>query len=249
MLLKNKTAVITGCNRGIGLEILKVFVKNDIKEVFACVREISKDFLQNIKEIAHGTKTIITPIELDLSNEESVKTAGKEIILSAKNIDILINNAGSISTSLFQMTSLETTKKIFSINFFSQILFSQYIVKAMIKNKSGSIIFVSSTSALDGNIGRTSYSSSKSALNTLAITLSKELGSKNIRVNVIAPGLTNTDMMKDNTSEDTIKEVVNNCSLNRVAESQEIANAILFFSCDLSSYITGQILRVDGGMK
>ena len=119
----------------------------------------------------------------------------------------------------------------------------------MIKNKSGSIIFVSSTSALDGNIGRTSYSTSKSALNTLAITLSKELGSKNIRVNVIAPGLTNTDMMKNNTSEETIEDVVNNCSLNRVAESQEIANAILFFSCDLSSYITGQILRVDGGMK
>ena len=249
MILKNKTAVITGCNKGIGQEILKVFAENQLDKVFACVRQIDENFKNQIIEINQNSQTKIIPVKLDLSNEESVKKSANEIISNSSNIDILINNAATISTSLFQMTKIDDAKKLYNINFFSQFLFTQFILKAMTKNKNGSIVFVSSTSSQDGNVGRSVYSSSKSAINALALTLSKELGSKNIRVNIVAPGLTNTDMMKKNTPPEKINEVINLCSLKRFAEPREIANAVLFLSSNLSSYITGQTLRVDGGMK
>ena len=118
----------------------------------------------------------------------------------------------------------------------------------MIRKKNGSVIYISSSSAIDSNLGRSAYSASKAAIISQAKTLSKELGPLNIRVNTIAPGLTNTDMMKDNTPAEVIKEVTSNLSLKRVADPEEIANLALFLASDLSSYITGQVIRIDGGM-
>ena len=118
----------------------------------------------------------------------------------------------------------------------------------MMKNKKGSILYISSSSALDGNEGRSAYSSAKSALITQSKVLSRELGAYNIRVNTIAPGLTDTDMMKKNTSQDAIKDVLSRVSLKRIADPIEIANVALMLSSDLSSYITGQVIRADGGM-
>ena len=131
---------------------------------------------------------------------------------------------------------------------FSLTKFTQYILKSITKTKNGSIIYISSTSALDNNIGRNAYSSTKSAIISQAHTLSRELGRYNIRVNTIAPGLTDTDMMRKNTPENILKDVVSKLSLKRVANTEEIANVALFLSSDLSSYVTGQTLRVDGGM-
>ena len=118
----------------------------------------------------------------------------------------------------------------------------------MIKTKKGSIIYISSTSAIDGNEGRSAYSASKAAIISQAKVLSKELGNYNIRVNVIAPGLTKTDMMENNTSSETIQNTIKQISLKRVAKTDEIANVVLFLASDLSSYISGQTIRVDGGM-
>jgi 3-oxoacyl-[acyl-carrier protein] reductase len=118
----------------------------------------------------------------------------------------------------------------------------------MIKNKKGSILYISSSSALDGNEGRSAYSAAKAAMISQAKVLSRELGIYNIRVNAIAPGLTDTDMMKQNTPKEIIKDVISRTSLKRVADTKEIANAALFLSSDLSTYITGQVVRVDGGM-
>ena len=146
------------------------------------------------------------------------------------------------------MTPIDKFKEIFQINYFSQIVFTQQIIKNMIKNKKGSITYVSSTSGIDGNEGRGAYSDSKAAIISKAKVLSKELGRFNIRVNSIAPGLTNTSMMNDNTSNDKIKSTIENLSIKRFADPNEIANTILFLSSDLSSYITGQTIRVDGGM-
>ena len=109
-------------------------------------------------------------------------------------------------------------------------------------------MFISSSSAIDGNEGRSAYSSSKAAINTLAKTLSQELGKFNIRVNAIAPGLTDTDMMKKNTPDNILNDVVSSVSLKRVAKPVEIANVALLLSSDLMSYVTGQVIRVDGGM-
>ena len=247
MLLKNKTAVVTGCNRGIGKKILEVFSANGAT-VFACVRNISEEFKSNIKEIEKNTKNKIIPIQFDLSNENQIKEAANSILSSNKSIDILINNAAMIHTAIFQMTSIKKLKEVFEIDFFSQTNFTQYILKSMVKNKKGSILYISSSSALDGNEGRSAYSSAKSALITQSKVLSRELGVHNIRVNTIAPGLTDTDMMKENTTQETIKDVLSRVSLRRIASTEEIANTALFLSSDLSSYITGQVIRVDGGM-
>ena len=118
----------------------------------------------------------------------------------------------------------------------------------MIKNKKGSIVYISSSSALDGNEGRSAYSSSKAAIIAQAKVLSRELGIHNIRVNSIAPGLTDTDMMKENHKKELVSEVLSRTSLKKAANPREIANVILFLSSDLASYITGQNIRVDGGM-
>ena len=193
-------------------------------------------------------KNKIIPVEIDFEDIEKVKKGAQIILEHNIPIDILVNNAGIIENSLFQMSSMKNIKKIFEINYFSQTIFTQFILKSIIKNKKGSIVYISSSSAIDGNIGRNSYSSSKAAIISQAKTLSKELGKMNIRVNSIAPGLTDTDMMRKNTPVNILKDVVNDLSLKRVANPNEIANVALFLSSDLSSYITGQTIRVDGGM-
>ena len=247
MLLKNKTAVVTGCNRGIGKKVLEVFSSNGAT-VFACVRNITKEFQDNINELTKKNKNEIIPIQFDLNDDAQIKEAATKIISSTKPIDILVNNAGVLHTAIFQMTSIKKLKEIFEIDFFSQTNFTQYILKSMVKNKKGSVLYISSSSALDGNEGRSAYSAAKSALLTQSKVLSREIGIHNIRVNAIAPGLTNTDMMTKNTDDKTIKDVLSRVSLRRVAQPEEIANSALFLASDLSSYITGQVIRVDGGM-
>ena len=146
------------------------------------------------------------------------------------------------------MTKIEKIKQIFDINFFSQLEFTQIIIKKMLKNKGSSIINISSTAALDPVQGRIAYSASKSALISFSQILSKELSKFNIRVNVIAPGLVDTDLMHESHSEEIINKVLRNTSVNRLGQASEIANLALFLSSNLSSYINGQVIRIDGGM-
>ena len=247
MLLQNKTAVVTGCNRGIGSKILEVFSANGAT-IFACVRNINEEFRTYLNEIKKKFNNQIIPIQFDLNDENQIKEAANNILSSNSSIDILVNNAATIHTALFQMTSLKKLKEVFETNFFSQTIFTQYILKSMIKKKTGSILYISSSSALDGNEGRSAYSSAKAAMITQAKVLSREVGMYNIRVNAIAPGLTNTDMMKKNTPEEILSEVKSRISLKRIADPEEIANVALLLSSDLASYITGQVIRADGGM-
>ena len=247
MLLKNKTAIITGSNRGIGKSMLNIFSEHGAN-IIACVRKADKDFINEISRLQKKYDNQISYKNLNFENEQECLETGKQISLEFSEIDILINNAGAIQTSLFQMTPIKKFKEIFQINYFSQIVFTQQIIKKMIKNKKGSIIYISSTSGIDSNEGRGAYSDTKAAIISKSKTLSKELGRYNIRVNCIAPGLTNTRMMTENTSEDNIKKVIENLSLKRFAETNEIANVALFLSSDLSTYLTGQTIRVDGGM-
>ena len=247
MLLKNKTAVITGCNKGIGKKILNVFSENGA-DIFACIRNLDDDFKTHINELEKKYKNKIFPIKLDLNDRNSIKESANIILKSGKSIDILVNNAGAIYTALFQMTSRKKLEEIFEVNYFSQADFTQNIIKSMIKKKISSIVYISSSAAIDGNVGRSAYAASKAAINSHAKVLSKELGTYNIRVNVIAPGLTETEMMSENTPKNIIEETLMSTSLKRVGQPNEIANVALFLSSELSSYITGQTIRVDGGM-
>ena len=145
------------------------------------------------------------------------------------------------------MTSEKQLNEIFQVNYFSQIYFTQLITKGMIKNKKGNIIFVSSTSGINGDYGRFAYSSTKAAIINSVKTLSKELSSFNIRVNSISPGLTDTDLMKSNTKENIIQDEVKKITLKRIATALEISKSILFLASEESSYVNGQNLIVDGG--
>lgn len=247
MLLKHKTSIITGCNRGIGLRILETFVQNGA-DVFACYRKKSDQIIDNCKNLSEKFGVRVYPVFFDLRNIGEIKSAFQEIFENTKNIDVLVNNAGIIHTSLFQMTKIENYREIFDVNFFSYIDFTQKISKLMTKKKNGSIINISSSAAHEANIGRSAYASSKSSIEVLSKVISRELGRFNIRVNCIAPGLTETDMMKDSTPDKFLKDTLNRISLNRVGNPNEIANVALFLASDLSSYITGQTIKVDGGM-
>jgi len=242
-----KTAIITGCSKGIGKAILNLF-SNNYQNIWACTRKKDEIFENYLINLSEQKKININNIYFDFANIENVIEAGKKIIAESENIDVLVNNAGVIQTSLFQMTKIENIKKIFEVNYFSQLQFTQIILKKMMKKRKGSIINISSTSSIDAETGRLSYSSSKSALATSSKVLSRELGAFNIRVNVIAPGLTDTDLMRNNHSDEIIENVKKNISLKRIAEPEEIANVVLFLASDQSSYINGQVIRVDGGM-
>lgn len=145
------------------------------------------------------------------------------------------------------MTSLKSLRNIFEINFFSQFLLTQIYLKLLNKSKKGSIIFVSSNSANENPVGRSAYSASKAALNSLTKTISKEMGVKNLRVNAVLPGLTDTKMAKNFTKDDAIDEYLNKVALKRIAKTSEIANVIAFLASDKSSYINGQLITIDGG--
>ena len=247
LLLKNKNTVITGCNRGIGKEIVRVFAENGAN-IWACVRRESGTFSKYINNLEQKHSVSINPVYFDLSDEEQIKTGVKTIKETKEPVDILVNNAGVIFTALFQMTSMQKLKEMFEINYFSQMLLTQYISRIMMRQKSGSIINISSSAALEGNEGRTGYASAKAAMIASTKVLAKELAPYNIRVNAVAPGLTQTEMMESSTPEDALKETLNRICMKRVGQPEEIANSVLFLASDLSSYMTSQVLRVDGGM-
>jgi 3-oxoacyl-[acyl-carrier protein] reductase len=246
MLLKNKNAIITGCNKGIGKSILETFANNGAN-IIACVRRETPEFLSFISEVMEETGVIIDPIYFDFENADEVKESIRTIMSLKKNLDILVNNAGIATGSLFQMTSVTELDFVMRINFTSQILFSQGISRLMSRKKRGSIINIASIAGIIGNPGTLSYGSSKAALMFATRTMATELGGNNIRVNAIAPSVTKTDMF-DQMDEKAREKMINASALRRAGEPIEIANVALFLASDLSSFMTGQTLRVDGGI-
>ena len=164
-------------------------------------------------------------------------------------VDVLVNNAGIIYTSLFQMTPVDKMKEVFEINFFSQMALTQSITRIMTRQKGGSIINISSSAAFEGNEGRTAYASSKAAMICSTKVMARELGGFNIRVNAIAPGLTNTNMMVESTAKDALESTLQRTCMKRVGRPEEIANAVLFLASDLSSYLTGQVYALTEACK
>lgn len=241
-----KTVLITGCNRGIGESMMKLFAEHGAS-VIACCRKESIDFTQTIQKVADQNKVLIVPLYFDLANEDEIRKALNILLLNKMKIDILINNAGVAHGGLLQMTTMKRLKEVFEINFFSQVLITQYIAKLMIKQKGGKIINIASVAGIDSFPGYTAYGSSKAAFMYFTKTIAKELAPYNIRVNAIAPGLTDTQMavmMEDKAKIDMITK----SAFNRLGEPEEIAQLALFLASDRSSFITGQIIRIDGGM-
>lgn len=246
MLLAGKTAVITGCLQGIGRAAMEVFAQNGAN-VFACCQYETEEFTRYIKELSEENQVKIIPIYFDLMNDTSIKQGARDIQKEKLPIHILVNVAGMTQDALFHMITLEQMKTVFQVNYFSQILFSQYITKLMLKNREGSVINISSISALDGNPGQVVYASSKAAILAATKTMSAELAPKGIRVNAIAPGVIDTSMTAI-VPKEVLEGHLNKSNMKRMGMPIEAANAILYLASDLSSFVTGQIIRVDGGI-
>lgn len=246
MLLENKTAVVTGCNRGIGKAILTRLAENG-SNVIAIVRKESETFSQYCDELEKKNDIKIHTVYADFSSEEEVNNAVKEIRKLKLPIDILVNNIGVANPlNILTMTKMETIHQAFQVNLFSALLLTQGIAKLMMRQKSGSVVFVSSSAAFDGG-SNIEYCASKGAINGAVKRLAIELGAFGIRVNAVAPGLTSTDMGNSMSEEDEAIALSMNV-MKRKGDVTEIADSVLFLASDMASFITGQILRVDGGL-
>ncbi len=247
-MLRGKNIVVTGCLQGIGKETLKVFAQNGAN-VYACAYKQDEVFEAFCKELEEENNVEVWPIYFDMMDNASIKEGAKTIQQGKKEIHGLVNIAGINKDALFNMVTYQDMLDTFQVNFFSQIIFTQYIVKLMQRNKiPGSIAFTSSISALDGNSGQTTYASSKAALIGAMKTMALELGKQGIRVNAVAPGVIRTPMTNA-LSEDVIKNKVKTMDIPRLGEATEVANTFMYLMSDISSHITGQIIRVDGGIR
>ena len=245
-LLEGKNAIVTGTARGIGHKIVEVFAANGAN-VWACARKQTPEMDAYCKDLSEKYGVEVKPVYFELTDRNAMKDAFKSIMAEKKPIDVLVNNAGITYNALFQMSNEDKIKESFDINFTSPYLFSQYVIKLMLRAGQGSVVNISSTAAIDGNSGRSIYGATKASLWCASKSMAEELGPKGSRVNCIAPGITQTDMLSSMT-EEVINETVMATDSQRAGEPVDIANAALFLASDLSSYITGQIPRVDGGM-
>lgn len=245
-LLIGKNAIVTGTARGIGKSIVEIFAQNGAN-IWACARKQDGEFEEHLSNLSQQYNVTIRPLYFDLNDINQIKTAVKTIIDDKSNIDILVNNAGVTYNALFQMSTQDKINEVLKVNFVSPVIFTQYIVKIMLKRRSGSIINISSSAAIDANSGRSIYGASKAALICATKALANELGEQGIRANIIAPGITQTDMLSSMTDE-VIQKTIVDTDLKKAGHPIDIANTALFLASDLSSYITGQVIRVDGGM-
>lgn len=244
-MLKGKNVIITGANRGIGKAILEIFARNKAN-IWACCRKKNPVFEAEVQELAEKNGVWIRPVYFELGDETSIHSGLATILSEKLPIDVLINNAGITATALLQQTTIDEIKHVFEINFFSHLSVIRRVSKSMIRNKNGVIINMASIAGIEHQPGRIAYGSSKAALIWMTQSLAKELGPFHIRVNAIAPGAIQTHMVTDY-PEEKITKIVSETGLRRLGNPEEIAEVALFLASDASSYINGQIIKVDGG--
>ena len=244
-LLNGKNILLTGGSRGIGKSIVEVLIKNGANVGFtfsssdAAANKITKDLNKN------GNKCIA--YKSDASQLIQCDELVKSFLKDFETIDVLINNAGITRDNLLLRMREEDFDQVIEVNLKSVFNMTKACQRIFLKNKSGSIINMSSVVGVKGNAGQSNYSASKAGIIGFSKSIALELGSRNIRCNVIAPGFIKTEMT-DNLSEAIIEGWTENIPLRRPGESNDVANLCLFLASDLSSYITGQVINVDGGL-
>ncbi len=236
-----KVALITGGSRGIGkacaIELAKAGC--DVIINYAGNDEAANKTVEELKALGSNAKAM----KFDVSNQELVEHAIKEIIEQYKKIDILVNNAGITRDGLFMRMNAQNWLDVINTNLNSAYYVSNPVAKIMIKQRSGAIINMASISGIYGNAGQANYSTAKAGLIGMTKALAKELASRNIRVNAVAPGFIQTDMTKDLPQE----QIVDRIPLKRLGEPEDIAKTVKFLALD-TTYITGQVIGVDGGL-
>ena len=245
-LLKGKVALITGAARGIGRKIAEVYASEGAEIAFT---DLSRDDNMNSleKELnAAGTKC--KGFVSDASDYNAAQTTVEEVIAEFGKIDILVNNAGITRDTLLMRMEEEMWDLVIKVNLKSVFNFTKAAQKYMLKARAGSIINMSSVVGVNGNAGQSNYSASKAGILGFTMSVAKELGSRNVRCNAIAPGFIITDMTSK-LSEEVKEQWVKTIPLRRGGVPEDVANAAVFLGSDLSSYVTGQTLSVCGGMS
>ncbi|UCC45126.1 MAG: SDR family oxidoreductase [Candidatus Zixiibacteriota bacterium] len=244
-MLTGKYALVTGANRGIGLAILKTLAQHGANVIGGARREGSLDDV--CSELSDSCGIEATPVYFDVSQPDQVKAAFQKITRITKQLDIAVNNAGIMDSSLLAMARSEDIESVFATNVFGTIYVMQYAARMMIRHKSGSIINLSSIMGVNGAEGQVVYSGSKAAIIGITRSAAKELAPYQIRVNAIAPGFIDTDMVSS-ISEEIRRERVDSIKIQRIGTPEDVANCTLFLASDNAAYVTGQVVGVDGGM-
>lgn len=246
-MLEGKNVIITGCLQGIGKETMVVFAQNRAN-IIACAYRQDEEFACFCDQLAKENDIEIVPIYFDMSDNEAVKSAAKQIVSWKKEIHALVNIAGMNRDAYFSMLSYQDLYDTFQVNFFAQILFTQYIARWMQRKKTkGSIVFTSSITAMVGTEGQVAYGASKAALIGAMRSMAIELGKDGIRVNAVAPGVIHSPMTQQ-LDDALICERMLKMDMPRLGNADEVSNLYMFLVSDLACHITGQVIRVDGGM-
>jgi 3-oxoacyl-[acyl-carrier protein] reductase len=244
--LKDKAAVVTGGTAGIGKEIAMAFAKEGAHvAIFGTNAERAAEVIDHLKNAYPNQKFIVKLA--DVSDKKAVDQALQEILAEFGKIDILVNNAGITRDGLLMKMSEEDWDRVIAVNLKSVYNTCQALVRPMLKARSGKIINITSVVGLNGNAGQTNYAASKAGMIGFTQSLAKEVASRGICVNCIAPGFIKTpmtDVLTDAQKEGILKQV----PMGRLGNAEEIANTAVFLASDWSNYITGQVLTVDGGM-
>jgi 3-oxoacyl-[acyl-carrier protein] reductase len=244
-LLQGKTAIITGASRGIGKGIAEIFAKNGANIAFTYSSSVESAQALEKELNAMGVKA--KGYQSDASDFNEAQAFVDAVLEDFETVDVLINNAGITKDNLLMRMSEEDFDKVIDVNLKSVFNMTKAIQKTFLKQRSGSIINMSSVVGVKGNAGQTNYSASKAGVIGFSKSVALELGSRNIRCNVIAPGFIETEMTAK-LNEEVVKGWRDAIPLKRGGSTEDVANACLFFASDMSSFVTGQVLNVCGGM-
>lgn len=246
-LLENKVAIVTGASRGIGEAVALKLAEHGAHVAFSYLssEEKAKALEEKLKGMGVNAKAYKSNAAVFADCEAMVNDVIKEF----GNVDVCVNNAGISKDNLLLRLTLEQWDEVINTNLTSIFNMTKQVIKPMMKAKKGSIINMSSIVGVSGNAGQASYAASKAGILGFTMSVAKELGSRNIRCNAIAPGFVETDMTHYLKDGDGAKKFLEGIPLGRFGRAEEIANTTLFLASDLSSYLTGQVITVDGGLN
>jgi 3-oxoacyl-[acyl-carrier protein] reductase len=245
MLLEGKKAIVTGGARGIGLEIVLRFLTEGATVYFIDLNP--SESLTDMEKAAKGGGGKVFFKQANVAVEEKIVPVIEEILKDAETIDILVNNAGITDNNLIFRMTLEDWNRVMSINLASAFMISKVVGRHMAKNKSGSIVNMASVVGIGGNAGQASYAASKAGLIGLTHSLAKEIGMRGVRVNAVAPGYIDTEMTRE-LPEAAHEAFLSQIAMKRAGTPEEVAQVVTFLASELSSYVSGEVLRVDGCM-